>query len=176
MTLTVRSARVARSARSAETGRPRPHTDERTAARPDESRGESRARRERSVDVSAMSEGFGRILRWVMNRRAPFLPTVLAALFLIGTLLGTLALRTQMVENSFEATRLNRSISNLTQDAQTYQSELDRLEAQLPTKAKDLGMVPQQGSITIDLQGYQAPADSPSASASGAATGAEGAQ
>lgn len=165
MTVSIRSARVARSARSTDAGRTRPLADEHAATRPDESRVEAHARKARAVDAAAMGEGLRRVLHWMMNRRAPFLPTVLAALFLVGTLLGALALRTQMVENSFEATRLNRSISNLTQDAQTYQSELDRLEAQLPSKARDLGMVPQQGSITIDLQGYQAPADTPSASA-----------
>ena len=163
MSASTRSARSVRSSRSAAASpsrgaQTRPGNGTRVAKRPDSRSG---AARDHAVDTVALASGVKKVASWIMSRRSPFLPTIVAAVFLIGTLLGTLALRTQMVEDSFEATRLTRSINNLRQDAQGYQSELDRLEAQLPVKAQELGMGPQQGSISIDLNGYQPPADSP---------------
>ena len=154
----VRSSRST-SASSSRTTQTRPSKGDRIDRRSSDRR--SQAARDRAVDTVALAGGMKKLASWIMSRRSPFLPTIVAAVFLVGTLLGTLALRTQMVEDSFEATRLNRSINNLRQDAQGYQSQLDRLEAQLPAKAQELGMAPQQGSIAIDLNGYQPPADSP---------------
>ena len=68
-------------------------------------------------------------------------------------------LRTQMVQDSFEATRIQREISNLNQDVQDDQNKLDQLQASLPDKAQQLGMQPQQGLNSIDLQGYKPPQD-----------------
>lgn len=61
-----------------------------------------------------------------------------------------------MMENSFEATREQQSISRLTQDIEDDRSTLDSLQASLPQKAQKMGMVAQQSSISIDLQGYKA--------------------
>lgn len=165
MSTSSRSARSARSSRSvsaasSRTVKTRPDNGEAPGPgkRAERRSGVSHDRKGNAVSLAG---GARTIVLWVMNRRSPFLPTIVAALFLVGTLLGTLALRTWMVEDSFEATRLARSINNLKQDAQEYQNQLDRLEAQLPAKAQKLGMVPQQGSIAIDLNGYQPPADSP---------------
>lgn len=166
MSAVSRSARSSRSVRSSRgvsaspsrNPKTRPATGDRSVKRIDHRSGVAR---DRGVETVALASGVKKIALWIMSWRSPFLPTIVAAVFLVGTLLGTLALRTQMVEDSFEATRLTRSINNLKQDAQGYQSQLDRLEAQLPTKAQELGMVPQQGSIAIDLNGYQPPADSP---------------
>ena len=36
------------------------------------------------------------------------------------------------------------------------QAKLDELDASLPSKAEEMGMVPQKGALTIDLNGYQA--------------------
>ena len=162
---TAGTARTAASTRSsANPAKSRPRTESAASARPELHVIQGR---KKSLDAQAVTDGFQRLLSWILNRRSPFITTVVAALFLMGTLLGTLALRTQMIENSFEATRLNRSIAMLTQDSQTYESELNRLEAQLPQKAQEMGMVPQSGSISIDLQGYQ-PSD---AASDGAASG-----
>ena len=40
-------------------------------------------------------------------------------------------------------------------DIEDDQAKLDQLVANLPDKASDMGMVPQQGSVSIDLSGYQ---------------------
>ena len=74
---------------------------------------------------------------------------------LVGTLFGALMLRTQMVQNSFEAAQIETNINRLTQDIEDDQAKLDQLVANLPDKASDMGMVPQQGSVSIDLSGYQ---------------------
>ena len=78
-----------------------------------------------------------------------------AVIFLVGTLFGALMLRTQMVQNSFEAAQIETNINRLTQDIEDDQAKLDQLVANLPDKASDMGMVPQQGSVSIDLSGYQ---------------------
>lgn len=57
--------------------------------------------------------------------------------------------------NSFEAAQIETNINRLTQDVEDDQAKLDQLVANLPDKASDMGMVPQQGSVSIDLSGYQ---------------------
>lgn len=158
------TARVqaSRSVSPARVAEPRPRTQPAATRRPELHVIQGR---KRQPGADAVTDGFQRLFAWVTGRRSPFLTVVVAAAFLGGTLLGTLALRTQMVEYSFESARVNRSIAMLTQDAQTYQSELDRLEAQLPERATQMGMVPQQGTLSIDLQGYQPPADDEAANA-----------
>ena len=64
-------------------------------------------------------------------------------------------LRTQMVQDSFDANRIESNIIRLTQDVGDDQTKLDELEASLPSKAEEMGMVPQKGALTIDLNGYQ---------------------
>lgn len=109
----------------------------------------------RRTASNAVGEGFERLLTWTRARSMPLLQVVVAVAFLAACLLGSLALRTQMAQNSFEQTRVQDNISTLTQDVQDDQAKLDELEASLPQKAQDMGMVPQQGSISIDLSGYQ---------------------
>lgn len=105
----------------------------------------------------SLTAGFGRMLTWMRARSAPMVHIIIAVAFLTATLLGALVLRTQMVSNAFETSKLENSISRLTQDVQDDQARLDQLEASLPQKASDMGMVPQSGSVTIDLNGYQEP-------------------
>lgn len=109
----------------------------------------------RRTASNAVGEGFERLLTWTRARSMPLLQVVVAVAFLAACLLGSLALRTQMAQNSFEQTRVQDNISTLTQDVQDDQAKLDELEASLPQKAQDMGMVPQQDSISIDLSGYQ---------------------
>ena len=59
-----------------------------------------------------------------------------------------------MAEISFEQAATQSSISRLRQDVETAQTKLDALEADLPAKAQDMGMIPQQGAITVDLSAY----------------------
>lgn len=80
---------------------------------------------------------------------------IIAVVFLFAALLGSLALRTQMVQNSFEAAQVQSSISKLNQDVEDDQAQLDGLQASLPDRAQKMGMVPQSGPLSIDLQGYQ---------------------
>jgi cell division protein FtsL len=92
---------------------------------------------------------------WTRERTTPLVHIVIAVVFLVSTLIGSLALRTQMVQNAFEETQVQDHISQLTQDVEDDQAKLDELQASLPSKAQDMGMIAQQGSISIDLNGYQ---------------------
>ncbi|WEV74966.1 hypothetical protein [Bifidobacterium sp. ESL0800] len=80
---------------------------------------------------------------------------IISVLFLFAALLGSLALRTQMVQNSFEQAQVQANISKLNQDVEDDQAKLDSLQASLPDRAQKMGMVPQSGPLSIDLQGYQ---------------------
>lgn len=104
-------------------------------------------------------DGARRLLIWTRTRRAPLFHIVVAMCILGGSLVVSLMLRTQMIENSFEATTTQQSISRLNQDIQDDQSKLDELQASLPDRAEKMGMIPQKGSISIDLQGYSATDD-----------------
>ena len=97
----------------------------------------------------------GRVIEWTRTRSAPLVHVAIAVIFLVGTLFGALMLRTQMVQNSFEAAQIETNINRLTQDVEDDQAKLGQLVANLPDKASDMGMVPQQGSVSIDLSGYQ---------------------
>ena len=108
-------------------------------------------------DDRSVAEGARKVISWTRNRGTPMMHILVAVIFLAASMFGSLMLRTQMIQNSFEATRVQNSISNLTQDVQDDQNQLDQLQASLPDKAQELGMQPQQGLNSIDLQGYQAP-------------------
>jgi len=81
----------------------------------------------------------------------PFLRFGIGIAFLGVSLVGSLLLRTQMVQDSFEVTQLQTSIGVLTQDVQDDQTTLDGLESSLPDKAANLGMVPQSSTVTLDI-------------------------
>lgn len=104
-------------------------------------------------------KGFSSLVSWTHGRTLTAVHVVIAALFLLATLFGSLVLRTQMEQNSFEQSETRAHISQLTQDVEDDQTKLDKLQASLPDKAQQMGMVPQQGSNSIDLQGYQPPKD-----------------
>lgn len=70
------------------------------------------------------------------------------------SLIGSLMLRTQMVQDSFEVSKLQTSIGVLTQDVQDDQTKLDELDSSLPDKAEKLGMQPQSTSTSLDLNEY----------------------
>ncbi|RMA46535.1 hypothetical protein CI601_01245 [Bifidobacterium sp. wkB344] len=106
-----------------------------------------------------MAEGARRLIGWTRTRGNPLLRIMTSVIFLAACMFGSLMLRTQMVQDSFEATRVQHEISNLTQDVQDDQNKLDQLQASLPDKAQQLGMQPQQGLNSIDLQGYKPPQD-----------------
>lgn len=99
------------------------------------------------------------VITWTKTRSRPWLHTGIAVLFLILCWIGTLLLRTQMVENSFESARIEQNITMLQQDVEDDQAKLSNLEATLPDRAQKLNMVPASGSLSIDLQGYKAPED-----------------
>lgn len=148
----MRSARSVRSGAAPDARRPGGKPDRQSAAP---------ARPELNVIAGARAqgkglvEGFGRVIAWTKRRNTPLLHIVVAVTFLVATLIGALALRTQMVQHSFEAAQIEQNISRLTQDVEDDQAKLDALEAGLPDKAQKMGMVPQTGSLTIDLNGYQ---------------------
>ena len=112
----------------------RPHTKHQSSSRP-ELRVVSNPRGDERGNV------VGRVIEWT---RTPLVHVAIAVIFLVGTLFGALMLRTQMVQNSFEAAQIETNINRLTQDIEDDQAKLDQLVANLPDKASDMGMVPQQ--------------------------------
>ena len=119
----------------------RPHTKHQSSSRP-ELRVVSNPRGNEQGNV------VGRVIEWTRTRSAPLVHVAIAVIFLVGTLFGALM-------NSFEAAQIETNINRLTQDIEDDQAKLDQLVANLPDKASDMGMVPQQGSVSIDLSGYQ---------------------
>ena len=113
------------------------------------------------IDGSSQRNGsrstgsLARIIAWTQARGASLIHVTVAIVFLVATLLITLMLRTQMVQNSFESNTVQNNINMLTQDVQDDQAKLDELISSLPDKAQKMGMVPQQDSVTIDLNGYK---------------------
>lgn len=105
---------------------------------------------------SPVTRGVERLFTWTRTRKAPMLNVVIAMVFLAVCLVGSLTLRTQMAQQAFEQTQVQGHIATLTQDVEDDQAKLDELQASLPRKAQDMRMVPQQGSIAIDLNGYVA--------------------
>lgn len=112
----------------------------------------------RVVDGTRMAKresgGFARLITWTRSRGSSLVHIAAAAVFLTGTLIGALLLRTQMIENAFEASAIEDHIAMLTQDVQEDQARLDALIASLPAKAEEMGMTTQQGSVSIDLSDY----------------------
>lgn len=88
------------------------------------------------------------------TRVRPLVRMSLAIGFLAASLVGSLMLRTQMVQDSFEISKLQTSIGVLTQDVQDDQTTLDTLDSSLPQKAEKLGMQPQSTSVSLDLSKY----------------------
>ncbi|MBF9314726.1 hypothetical protein GK675_03515 [Bifidobacteriaceae bacterium NR002] len=105
---------------------------------------------------SAVFDRFHKVMAWSNTRKVPLINFIIIVIFMVVTLSTSLMLRTQMAELSFEQTATQSRISRLRQDVETKQAKLDTLEAELPAKAQDMGMVPQQGSIAIDLSDYAA--------------------
>lgn len=95
-----------------------------------------------------------KVIEWSNTRKAPLFNVIIVVLFLVITPTTSLLLRTKMAEISFEQAATQASISKLRQDVETAQTKLDTLEADLPAKAQTMGMVPQQGAITVDLSDY----------------------
>ena len=95
-----------------------------------------------------------RVIEWSNTRKAPLFNLIIVVIFLFVTPTTSLLLRTKMAEISFEQAATQSSISRLRQDVETAQTKLDALEADLPAKAQDMGMIPQQGAITVDLSAY----------------------
>lgn len=103
----------------------------------------------RANSVSALM----RIGKAIAAARVRAVHVVLAVVILVSSLFGSLLLRTQMVQDSFAITQTQQSIGRLTQDIQEKQVQLEKLQASLPNKASDLGMVPGAESVTIDVSG-----------------------
>ncbi|WP_170115046.1 hypothetical protein [Bifidobacterium callitrichidarum] len=141
-------AASARSVRSNAASSSRPESKTQTSSRP-------QLRLISGQRSEAQGNMVARVIEWTRTRSAPLVHVVVAVAFLMATLFGALMLRTQMVQNSFEAAQIEAHINVLTQDVEDDQAKLDQLVASLPDKASDMGMVPQQGSVSIDLNGYK---------------------
>ena len=81
----------------------RPHTKHQSSSRP-ELRVVSNPRGNEQGNV------VGRVIEWTRTRSAPLVHVAIAVIFLVGTLFGALMLRTQMVQNSFEAAQIETNI------------------------------------------------------------------
>lgn len=110
------------------------------------------AKRQTSVVLNRLQK----VMNWSNTRKVPIINFMIIVIFMVVTLSTSLMLRTQMAELSFEQTATQSRISRLRQDVEAKQAKLDTLDAELPSKAQRMGMVPQQGSIAIDLSDYAA--------------------
>lgn len=108
-----------------------------------------------TVRRSAEHRRWQRIWDWTKTKSAPLMMLAIALVFLGASLLGALLLRTQMSSNSFEASTIEQHITMLQQDVDDDQAKLSQLEATLPERAQKMKMVPSQGNLSIDLDGYQ---------------------
>lgn len=110
------------------------------------------AKRQTSVVFNRLQK----VMNWSNTRKVPIINFMIIVIFMVVTLSTSLMLRTQMAELSFEQTATQSRISRLHQDVEAKQAKLDTLDAELPSKAQRMGMIPQQGSIAIDLSDYAA--------------------
>lgn len=110
------------------------------------------AKRQTSVVLNRLQK----VMNWSNTRKVPIINFMIIVIFMVVTLSTSLMLRTQMAELSFEQTVTQSRISRLRQDVEAKQAKLDTLDAELPSKAQRMGMIPQQGSIAIDLSDYAA--------------------
>ena len=110
------------------------------------------AKRQTSVVLNRLQK----VMNWSNTRKVPIMNFMIIVIFMVVTLSTSLMLRTQMAELSFEQTATQSRISRLRQDVEAKQAKLDTLDAELPSKAQRMGMIPQQGSIAIDLSDYAA--------------------
>lgn len=110
------------------------------------------AKRQTSVVLNRLQK----VMNWSNTRKVPIINFMIIVIFMVVTLSTSLMLRTQMAELSFEQTATQSRISRLRQDVEAKQAKLDTLDAVLPSKAQRMGMIPQQGSIAIDLSDYAA--------------------
>lgn len=79
-----------------------------------------------------------------------------AVIILVLSMSAALGLRTLMIEDSFTLSSTKQSISQLQQDVEADELQLEQLNADLPNKATQMGMVPGSGSVTLDMgQGVQ---------------------
>lgn len=103
----------------------------------------------------SQQRGLSRVWAWTKSKSMPVVHVIAAVVFLTGCWLGSLMLRTEMNSNSFEASRIEQHIGTLQQDIDDDQAKLSQLESTLPERAQKMHMVPSQGSLTIDLNGYK---------------------
>lgn len=74
------------------------------------------------AEGNSVKRGFEHLITWTRTRSTPLLHLVIAVVFLGGCLLGSLTLRTQMVQHSFEANQIESNITRLTQDVEDDQA------------------------------------------------------
>ncbi|MDO4912935.1 MAG: hypothetical protein Q3961_00100 [Bifidobacteriaceae bacterium] len=129
------------------------HTTVRNASRPASNRNKTRS--QNRPNNSSNTNIVNRAIEWSRTRNARLINVVVAIIFLIGTIMVSLALRTAIVEISFESNKAQNQIMQLQQDVSDDQAKLDSMEASLPKKAQDLGMVSQDNSVSIDLKDYK---------------------
>lgn len=108
---------------------------------------------------------------WARHVSKPMLRVVIAIVVLVASMSGALALRTLMIEDSFTLSTTKQNISQLQQDVEADELQLEQLNADLPNKATQMGMVPGSGSVTLDMgQGSQSSTASHDATDSGNAS------
>lgn len=102
--------------------------------------------------VRSVSDRFQRVIQWGSTGKVSSLSMLLGLAVAVMVLFVSLFLRTKMAELSFAQSNVQNHIATLRQDIEARQTTLDDLEGQLPVKAQKLGMIPQQGFISIDLR------------------------
>ncbi|WP_018142677.1 hypothetical protein [Alloscardovia criceti] len=90
-----------------------------------------------------------------ISRKSSVIVFVSSIIFLVISLMATLAMRTSMTENAFAISETQNSVTQLTQDVQQDRAKLNDLQSQLPERALEMGMQQGSSSMTIDLGNAQ---------------------
>jgi uncharacterized protein (DUF3084 family) len=98
----------------------------------------------------------------VAARHVPFHPkTTLGFLCLCGVALiaalgVVLVLNTNVINGSYESLRLSTQLRHVRQDIQSKEDEIRRIQAELPRRANELGLVTTTGTQVVDITRYVA--------------------
>ncbi|MDT3400027.1 septum formation initiator family protein, partial [Streptomyces sp. B1866] len=115
-----------------------------------------------------MSAPVGPLVRPPAAKRTPFV--LLIVVLLASGLIGLLLLNSSLNQGSFELSRLERQTTELTDEQQALQQEVDELSAPdaLARRARELGMAPGGNPAFLAPDGTVRGVPSPAASEPGA--------
>jgi hypothetical protein len=110
-----------------------------------------RRRPELKAIPGGKTEGRFSIMRAPLNARSSVPFALLCAAALGAVLVSVLLLNTRMAHTSYELARLQSDLSHTVQDVQMLHEQLRAAQAALPARASELGMVPADEQVALDV-------------------------